>query len=131
MIDDDFGEGVDDDMHAADMRRIASKLGKDGFRIGKASEEEALMQQGFDAGFTPGIKLGIACGKLYGQCAAVVGTGSNLHLAALQELLYEIVPEEEAVGEDLRLRLRDTVLSISSDLSNQWAAFEETLRTLE
>ena len=42
MDDDDFGEGSDIDMQQADLRKIADKLGKDGYRIGKAKEEEIL-----------------------------------------------------------------------------------------
>lgn len=66
---DDFGEsfGSNDEFGEATMRKISDKLYKDGFRVGKAAEDEVVTQLGFDSGFEYGMRLGKACGNLYGS----------------------------------------------------------------
>jgi hypothetical protein len=131
MEDDDFGEGDNDEMYAADMRKMVSKLGNDGFRIGKAQEEEKLMQSGFDDGFVEGIMLGRACGNLYGACAAFAGGAGSpptQSLVELQVLLYETVPELETIDNELREVIKDKVLVISPELMVDWLNFEDYLK---
>ena len=128
MDDDDFGEGSDIDMQQADLRKIADKLGKDGYRIGKAKEEEMQMQLGFDKGFERGLKLGKACGKLYGSCLAKVPTDNNEAtklMSQLQKLLYETVPEAEELDEALLNVIYDLVNSLPVDLAVPLAMFKE------
>jgi hypothetical protein len=124
--DDDFGEGTDADMWAADMRKIGGKLSNDGFRIGKAQEEEKQMQIGFDEGFQKGIVLGRACGKLYGACASKSSkcARSLESLSKLQTLLYETVPDAETVDATLLQEISVLVLSLETDLTDELDKFK-------
>jgi flagellar biosynthesis/type III secretory pathway protein FliH len=127
--DDDFGEGTDADMWAADMRKIGGKLSNDGFRIGKAQEEEKQMQQGFDEGFQKGIVLGRACGRLYGACASKASRKltATENLAKLQTLLYETVPEAEMIDATLLEQISALVLSLEVDLTVELADFQNSI----
>lgn len=134
MMDDDFGEGDEKDMATADMLKLSVKLGKDGFRIGKAQEEEKLMQIGFDEGFTDGIKLGRACGKLYGACAARFSCNCDQSIAAtlseLQVLLYETVPENGELVSSIFNLIHEKVLALSADLALNLEAFEADIAAM-
>jgi len=82
-MDDDLYGGDDG---TADRRRCtggertanreAAKLYNDGYRVGKAHEEERLMQVGFDSGFERGVVVGKLCGELYGACRAAAATAA-------------------------------------------------------
>ena len=68
----DFDEFYGDDgninaIEEADSKKVNRKLYNDGYRDGKAAEEERLVQCGFDHGFEKGIKIGMACGSLLAQ----------------------------------------------------------------
>ena len=103
--DSDFGEGDDRGMEAADMRKMADKLGKDGFRIGKAQEEEKQMQIGFDQGFNRGLQLGKVCGAIYAKaiCAvqqrSVGNTDVASNLSKLEVLLMDTIPDDLEVDQ--------------------------------
>lgn len=128
MDDDDFGEGSDSDMQNADMRRIADKLGKDGFRIGKAQEEEKQMQIGFDEGFARGIALGKACGRLLGACLSSTNTlNQTTVIEQLRTLLFETVPEEEVIEIETMERIEALVTSISLDLVSEFNQFHNAV----
>lgn len=127
--DDDFGEGTDADMWAADMRKIEGKLSNDGFRIGKAQEEEKQMQLGFDDGFQNGIVLGRACGRLYGACASKASgkLTSAENLAKLQTMLYETVPDAETIDAALTGQISALVLSLEADLAEELTEFRNAI----
>lgn len=74
--------------------REAAKLYNDGYRVGKAHEEERLMQAGFDSGFARGVIVGKLCGELYGACrtAAAADPSSIAAMARLEQLIFEDLP---------------------------------------
>lgn len=130
--DDDFGESMDDRFMAeANLRKVADKLGKDGFRIGKAIEEERQMQIGFDEGFESGIHLGKICGNLYGKaCVVVEGSSApeqRALLTALQHLLFEIVPENEEVDSESLLSIESILQQLSPQLMVDFLEFQSAL----
>ena len=65
-------DGSDDDVESErralvsrEIDKISSKLYNDGYRIGKAAEEERLGQACFDRHYARGAALGSACGEMY------------------------------------------------------------------
>lgn len=121
MDDDDFGEGIDDRyMVEANLRKIADKLGKDGFRIGKSVEEERQMQIGFDEGFSRGTRLGQMCGSLYGQaCVAAEVSKSQERVKLLTELeilLFDTIPENEEIDAASVSMIESLLLQLSPNL---------------
>lgn len=137
MDDDLYG---DDDMTCQGAQKtadqIAKKLYNDGYRIGKAKEEELLMQVGFDAGFQRGVLLGRACGELYGSCRAL-GPSSTANLEYLMQqveyLLFEDLPnlDNESIDAEWVLKLRATILTISMELAPEMDQFEDKLKAIE
>lgn len=132
MMDDDFGEGEECDMSSADLRKASEKLAKDGYRIGKAAEEEKLMQIGFDDGFGRGMALGNACGRLYGVCAAYftdsVEDVERLH--CLQHLLYEVIPEGGKLEDHQIAEIRRLIGPMSSRLDSHLREFVDKVGSL-
>ena len=118
-MDDDLYGGDDG---TADRRRCtggertanreAAKLYNDGYRVGKAHEEERLMQVGFDSGFERGVVVGKLCGELYGACRAAAATAAasaadpsqslspSPTAAAMARLLRDNGADASAVNED-------------------------------
>ena len=132
---DDFGEGCEKDMDAANTRKIAEKMNKDGYRIGKAKEEEVQMQIGFDAGFEEGISLGTSCGRLYGAARVASMQPTILSvpgrvdlLTELEKLLFETLPESTDEPEEFIPEIEKLILAISTDLSSQLEDFKSALR---
>ncbi|KAJ1434752.1 hypothetical protein B484DRAFT_429032 [Ochromonadaceae sp. CCMP2298] len=124
LNDDDFGEGSGDEMDQASYRKLKDKLSKDGFRIGKAKEEEVITQVGFDEGFIDGIRIGKAAGRFYG--AARLFASSHGDVQKLEKLLFEDMPESlqpiEFVDE-----IEQTVRSISLTLAEDFAIFKAAM----
>lgn len=120
--DSDFGEGDERDMDEANMRRMTDKLGKDGFRIGKAQEEEKQMQKGFDEGFDRGLYLGKVCGEIYAKVVYVAqseGQVNKLHLSKLETLLMDTIPDELEVSEETIIELEVLLRNFSCDTTDQ------------
>ena len=125
--DSDFGEGDDRGMDAADMRKMADKLGKDGFRIGKAQEEEKQMQIGFDQGFDRGLQLGKVSGSIYAKviCAVQRGpvskTDAASNLSKLESILMDTIPDDLEVCqssiEDLELLLGNFPCDVTDEMA--------------
>lgn len=123
--DSDFGEGDERGMEAADMRKMAEKLGKDGFRIGKAQEEEKQMQIGFDQGFDRGLQLGKVSGAIYAKVMRAVQEGSSdstaANLSKLENLLMDTIPDDLEVSEssigDLELLLKNFLCDATEELA--------------
>ncbi len=141
MDDDLYG---DDDMTSdgpcqgaqKTANQIGSKLYNDGYRIGKAKEEEHLMQVGFDVGFQRGVILGRACGELYGACRAlaVLSTADFQHeLQQVDHLLFEDLPtlDNETIDTEWMAKLRAAILAISIELAPKIDQFEEKVMAID
>ena len=141
MDDDDF-YGDEDRCIGAEQttNHVASKLYKDGYRIGKAKEEEKLMQEGFDIGFHRGVMIGRACGELYGACrvslqsSTTTTTASNTienttpeeALKQIERLLFEELPHmDEYIDNTWIEELRNAVLAVAVDLEPKFHLFME------
>ena len=138
MDDDDFYGNDEEGSRCVGAEQtsnhVASKLYKDGYRVGKAKEEEKLMQVGFDIGFHRGVMIGRACGELYGACRVFLqssnpasSTSSDVTLDALKEierLLFEELPHMEGDIENAWINeLRNAVLSIEVELEPKFHLF--------
>jgi hypothetical protein len=68
----------------ADMERVRplQQVHKAGFRDGKMCGEELVMQEGFDVGFSQGMRLGSVLGRLYGLLRVVLLRHAPLALPA-------------------------------------------------
>ena len=120
--DSDFGEGDECDMQEANMRKMTDKLSKDGYRIGKAQEEEKQMQIGFDEGFDRGLRLGKVCGDIYAKVVYVVqseGLENKLFLTKLETLLMDTIPDELEVSEESFVELEALLKHFRCDFANQ------------
>lgn len=120
--DSDFGEGDERDMQEANTRKMTDKLNKDGFRIGKAQEEEKQMQIGFDEGFDRGLYLGKVCGDIYAKVVYATqseGQGNKLHLSKLETLLMDTIPDELEVSEESIVELEGLLRHFRCDASDQ------------
>ena len=130
--DDDFGEGVGGEMEVANIMQVAEKLNKDGFRIGKAKEEEIQMQKGFDEGFNEGIIVGKACGKMYGTARAVIQSlGISEEAAAsllnLEKILFETLPESDHEPTYFLDAIENEITQISSILIDAFNEFKSSI----
>ena len=128
--DDDFGEGDDRTMDEANMRKIADKLGKDGFRIGKAQEEEKQMQIGFDEGFNQGIKLGKVCGEIYAKVILHTqqsGLQNKLHIVRLEALLMDIIPDELEVSQKVVQEIETILQDFACDTAKEIRCLKELI----
>lgn len=116
--------------------QVSSKLYKDGYRIGKAKEEEKLMQEGFDVGFHRGVMIGRACGELYGACRVSAQTSnssssstSNTALDAMKEIERLLFDDLAHMDGDIAHtwidELRNAVLTIAVDLEPKFHLFME------
>lgn len=120
--DSDFGEGDERDMQEANMRKMTDKLNKDGFRIGKAQEEEKQMQIGFDEGFDRGLCLGKVCGDIYAKVVYATqneGQGNKLHISKLETLLMDTIPDELEASEEAIMELESLLKHFPCDVSVQ------------
>jgi hypothetical protein len=122
MDSDDFF-GDDDAMNdEATTRKVASKLYNDGYRIGKAKEEEVQMQVGFDRGFERGMISGRTCGALYASCRQYLSNHldataeSSLAMSNLEALLFESIAESGCITDDSISKISSVVLSMSREL---------------
>uniref|UniRef100_A0A7S3M619 Essential protein Yae1 N-terminal domain-containing protein n=1 Tax=Spumella elongata TaxID=89044 RepID=A0A7S3M619_9STRA len=128
--DSDFGEGDDRGMEAADMRKMADKLGKDGFRIGKAQEEEKQMQIGFDQGFDHGLQLGKVCGAIYAKViCAVDNTEMALNLSQLEVILMDTIPGDLEVCERSIRDLEQLLVKFKCDATEELKSLGELLES--
>ena len=134
--DDFFGD--DDTVNdEATTRKVASKLYNDGYRIGKAKEEEIQMQIGFDEGFERGILSGRICGKLYASCREYLSNHvrtaaeASLTMTNLEAILFESIAESGSITDESVMRIRSAVLSMSSDLEPAVALFANEAKSLE
>ena len=131
--DSDFGEGDDRGMEAADMRKMADKLGKDGFRIGKAQEEEKQMQIGFDQGFDRGLQLGKVCGSIYAKGISAVQRGSvdntemALNSSQLEVILMDTIPDDLEVCERSIRDLEQLLVKFKCDATEELKTLGELL----
>ena len=131
--DSDFGEGDDRGMEAADMRKMADKLGKDGFRIGKAQEEEKQMQIGFDQGFDRGLQLGKVCGSIYAKAISAVQRGSvdntemALNSSQLEVILMDTIPDDLEVCERSIRDLEQLLVKFKCDATEELKTLGELL----
>ncbi|KAI9310085.1 hypothetical protein BX666DRAFT_2033505 [Dichotomocladium elegans] len=71
--DDDIWAGSDDDsisydrdIAAREWERLNENHGNEGYKEGITEGKEVLMQKGFDRGYTEGLELGKAFGRLRG-----------------------------------------------------------------
>lgn len=98
---DDGAVDGSDAMVAATAHSLSNKLFNDGYRVGRSMADDVQMQRGFDAGFSRGIIVGKACGRLYaaaGKTLSVaslspqdrINTKQSLH--ELERLLHTVVP---------------------------------------
>ena len=79
--------------------RMEERLGREGYREGRAVAEEEALQEGFDQGYRQGFDWGRRVGRLRGRLA-VVGSREGEEAARAVE---EVVREVEALVEgDMR-----------------------------
>ena len=137
-MDDDF-YADDDDIGSRcvgaekTINQVASKLYKDGYRIGKAKEEEKLMQEGFDVGFHRGVMIGRACGELYGACRVSLqssnpssSTSGITHdaMKEIERLLFdELAHMDGDIAHTWINELHNAVLAIAVDLEPKFHLF--------
>ena len=134
--DDFFG---DDDIIEVDptTRKVASKLYNDGYRIGKAKEEETQMQIGFDRGFERGMLSGRMCGRLYATCREYISIHVNTAaeastaMTALESVLFAGIAEGGSITDDAVRRISSIVLSMSTKLEPAVALFTNEAKLLE
>ena len=133
--DDFFG---DDDVinDEATTRKVASKLYNDGYRIGKAKEEEVQMQIGFDKGFERGMLSGRTCGKLYASCREYLS--NHVHTTAeatvamsnLEAVLFESIAESGFITDDSVTKIGSIVLSMSRELESAVILFANEAKSI-
>ena len=122
MDSDDFFGDDDAINDEATTRKVASKLYNDGYRIGKAKEEEVQMQIGFDKGFERGMLSGRTCGTLYASCREYLSNHldataeSSLAMSNLEALLFESIAESGYISDDSISKITSFVLSMSRKL---------------
>ena len=127
--DDDFFGDDNEGNDVATSRKVSSKLFNDGYRIGKAKEEESQMQIGFDQGFEQGMLRGRACGKLYAACREHLskqshdGTDVVETLSSLEALLFDGVSCSGQITQSIIEMLRIETLAISAQLEVDFTAF--------
>jgi hypothetical protein len=146
LNDDDFGEGSGDEMEQANYRKMNDKISKDGFRIGKAKEEEVITQVGFDEGFMDGIRIGKAAGQLYAAVRLFasssnpefegiegikgiegiegIGSGVDANARKLEKVLFESMPESTMQPVTFLTQIEQTVEAISPTLLVDFEAFK-------
>ncbi len=135
--DDDFCEDDGTAMESAEFGKISYKLGNDGYRIGKGKEEERLMQTGFDIGFLRGMQLGKLCGSLFATVRIAANkqpdsTKNNaIHIAHLQSLLFEDLPEKKRTTSEILQNISDTLVTISVDLLVVFEEFQKSVNDLD
>ena len=71
--------------------KISQKLYNDGYRIGKAREEERLTQNKFDIGLEEGIKLGKICGKIITKLDLLSKETPNIFSKAKKDELNDFI----------------------------------------
>lgn len=130
MSDKEFGEGSDGEMDKADYRKLSTKLGNDGYRIGKSNEEERQMQLGFDKGLSRGIALGKACGYLYGNVRSITPR-SSISLKPLETILFETLPEDFQHASTYLDEIEQLVASISPNLGEVYNKFKSLVIEIE
>ena len=54
-----------------EMLSVEKKLFNEGYRKGKAEEEELILQEDFDKGLVAGLNFGDALGEYYGKCVMI------------------------------------------------------------
>jgi hypothetical protein len=122
MDSDDFFGDDDAINDEATTRKVASKLYNDGYRIGKAKEEEVQMQVGFDRGFERGMLSGRTCGALYASCREYLSNHldataeSSLAMGNLEALLFESIAESGYISDESISKISSFVLSMSREL---------------
>lgn len=122
MDSDDFFGDDDAINDEATTRKVASKLYNDGYRIGKAKEEEVQMQVGFDRGFERGMLSGRTCGALYASCREYLSNHldataeSSLAMSNLEALLFESIAESGYISDESISKISSFVLSMSREL---------------
>jgi hypothetical protein len=135
MDSDDFYGSEGPEKDDATTRKVSSKLYNDGYRIGKAKEEEVQMQSGFDVGFERGMRAGRVCGQLYACCREWLSRRpsdeSNLSvISRLEEHLFTCISEDASITEENIDDIRLVVLSISAELLPAILIFEEKIKLL-
>ena len=134
--DDFFG---DDDVINDDptTRKVASKLYNDGYRIGKAKEEEIQMQIGFDRGFERGMLSGRICGRLYASCREFISihvdtaAEASAAMTALESILFAGIAESGSITDDAVRNISSVVLSMSTKLEPAVTLFTAEAKLLE
>ena len=129
----------DDDVINDDptTRKVASKLYNDGYRIGKAKEEEIQMQIGFDRGFERGMLSGRMCGRLYASCRDHISIHVNsaaeasTAMTALESILFAGIAEGGSITDDAVRKISSVVLSISTKLEPAVTLFTNEAKLLE
>lgn len=144
MEEDDWCDDGDvdgsDAMIAATVHSMSDKLYNDGYRVGRSMADDVQMQRGFDSGFSRGIVVGKACGRLYAAAVKTFSIDSLLSedrinaeksLHELERLLLTAIPGSdhghlrEVVGE-----VEQSVLPLlvpNSYLSAEFKSFKDVL----
>jgi hypothetical protein len=115
----------------ASSRAVIRAISKEGYKDGKAFQEEILMQEGFDGGFTIGMVVGRACGRLYGGVRCVLkdleSKGQPQYtqqvLPLLEPVLFHTLPE--CISSDY-----DAITHESHEDENSLAAAVEDVRAV-
>jgi hypothetical protein len=131
--DEDFFED-ECAMKTADFQKMSTKLGNDGYRIGKGQEEEKQMQLGFNKGFSQGIVLGRLCGALLGTVRSKLAEIEKIDGVSVQKqqlvshltsILFEDIPESKR---DIQIIL-DDIFSVISVISTDLQVTYENFKT--
>jgi len=98
-MDDVWGSDGSDNDEESERRKLASreieknssKLYNDGYRIGKAAEEERLGQAHFDRHYARGATLGSACGAMYSIVLDELGRSGSCDPGKAERTKAEVV----------------------------------------
>jgi hypothetical protein len=89
---DDGAVDGSDAMITATVHSMSDKLYNDGYRVGRSMADDVQMQRGFDSGFSRGIAVGKACGRLYAAAAKTfsIASLSSEDRSNAEQSLYEL-----------------------------------------
>ena len=112
-------EGSDDGMAFADFNSATLKASNEGYRVGKAKEEERLMQDGYDEGFAEGMRLGRACGVLFAHVKHELRATRSPEVERLRKIFFEDIPERSIPKEDIVKNIMNIISSSIPTLTSQ------------
>jgi len=133
--DDDTVDG-NEAMIAASVHSLSDKLHNDGYRVGRSMEDDAQMQRGFDEGFSRGIVVGKACGRLYAATKTFTinflspeeRSSAEQSLHELERLLLAVVRgSQHSHLRDVLDVVEQSVLRTSCSLSAEFESFKTAL----